>query len=99
MAKQTSTVQTSSVNGNKPVHTVRHRNIKATIWRNTSEQGGAFFNVTITRSYKNGDEWHDINSFGYDDLMNVAKLMYDAHSFITELRAKESAQSRPAARH
>jgi hypothetical protein len=35
--------------------------------------------------------WHDSTSFGYDDLMNVAKLLSDAHSVITEFRQKDHA--------
>jgi hypothetical protein len=75
---------------NQPVHTVRHRNIKASIWRNETEKG-PMYKVSIIRSYREGNEWRDTSSFGYDDLMNVAKLMYDAHSIISELRAREAA--------
>jgi hypothetical protein len=73
----------------QPVQTVRHRNIKASIWRNETEKG-PMYKVTVTRSYREGEEWRDTYSFGYDDLMNVAKLMYDAHSAITAMRAKEA---------
>lgn len=79
-------------NGNQPVHTVRHRRIKATIWRNETAKG-PMYNVTVTRSYQDEQGWHDSNSFAYDDLMNVAKLMYDAHGIISELRAKERVSS------
>lgn len=78
-------------NHNLPVHTVRHRNIKATIWRNQTENG-PMYNVTVARSYKDGEEWHDSHSFGYDDLMNLAKVLYDAHSYISNLRAQEFAR-------
>ena len=79
-----------SHDGNLPVHTVRHRNIKASIWRKETEKG-PMYKVSVTRSYREGNEWRDTNSYGYDDLMNVAKLMYDAHSVISSLRAKEAA--------
>jgi len=84
--------QTQTANGNKPVHTVRHRSLKATIWRNQSDNGVVYYNVSIVRSYRddNGD-WQDTQSFGYDDLMNVSALMYEAHAFISGLRAKEPA--------
>ncbi len=76
-------------NNRKPVHTLRHRRLKATIWRNETERG-PIFNVTIIRSYKQKDgEWRDSHSIGYDDLMNVAALMYEAHAFISAARAKE----------
>ena len=74
--------------GNRPVHTVRHRRLRATIWKNQTEKG-PIYNVTLSRSYRNGDEWRDSQSFSYDDLMNLAKVLFDAHSFISTLRAKE----------
>jgi hypothetical protein len=76
---------------NKPVHAVRHRNLKASIWVNQTEKG-PMYNVTVTRAYRENDRWHDSTSFGYDDLMNVAKLMYDCHTFISVQRAREAAE-------
>ena len=81
-------------NGNQPVHTIRHRSLKASVWRNETRTG-PMYNVTLVRSYKEGEEWHDTHSLGYDDLMNAAKLLYDAHSFITSQR---SSDARPAAK-
>ena len=84
--------QRPEANGaNKPVHTVRHRSIKATIWKNETANG-PMYNVTVLRSYKDDNgEWKDSNSIGYDDLMNVAALMYEAHAYISSLRAKDGA--------
>jgi hypothetical protein len=94
MAKQ----PVRTVNDNQPLHAVRHRNLKASIWRNETEKG-PMFNVTLVRSYREGETWHDSHSFSYDDLMNAAKLLYDAHSFITSERAREAAQAKlPVAR-
>jgi hypothetical protein len=91
MAKQAATT-------NQPVHTARHRSIKATIWRNQTDKG-PMYNVTITRAYRDGEEWHDSHSFGYDDLMHVAKLMYDCHSVISGLKAKDyAARAKPQPR-
>ena len=82
---------------NKPVHTVRHRSIKATIWKNETANG-PMYNVTVVRSYRDDNgEWKDSHSIGYDDLMNVAALMYEAHAYISELRAKESSPRTQAA--
>jgi len=87
---------------NRPLHTVRHRSLKATIWRNGTEKGD-LYNVVITRSYRDKEtqEWRDTHSIGYDDLMNVAALMYEAHSYISGLKAKSQLGSKPAtkARH
>ena len=84
---------------NKPVHTVRHRSIKATIWKNETSNG-PMYNVTVVRSYRDDNgEWKDSHSIGYDDLMNVAALMYEAHAHISALRAKEvGARNTPAKR-
>jgi len=87
-------VSKASPESNRPVQTLRHRSIKATIWRNSTAKGD-LFNVTISRSYrdKTTDEWRETQSIGYDDLMNVAALMYEAHAFISSLLAK-NAESR-----
>ena len=88
------TQQETAGTGNKPVHTVRHRSIKAAIWKNETSNG-PMYNVTVVRSYRddNGD-WKDTQSIGYDDLMNVAALMYEAHAYISSLRAKENGVAR-----
>ncbi len=83
--------------GRGPVHTVRHRNLKAAIWRNETAKG-AMYNVTITRSYREEEYWRDSHSFGYDDLMNLSALLYEAHAFISATRAAESADRLPARR-
>ena len=71
----------------RPVHTIRHRSLKVSIWRNDTAKGPVY-NVTLVRGYREGEEWKDSHSFGYDDLPIIAKLLHDAHSFITGLRAK-----------
>ena len=90
--------QSSATDANKPVHTVRHRSIKATIWKNETANG-PMYNVTIVRSYRDDSgEWKDSHSIGYDDLMNVAALMYEAHAYISSLRAKETTARNPGTR-
>ena len=81
----------SGGNGNRPVHTLRHRSIKAAVWRNDTEKG-PMFNVTIVRSFRDDSgQWRDSHSIGYDDLMNVAALMYEAHAHISQLLAEQTA--------
>lgn len=65
----------------KPVHEVRMGRIKAAIWANESENGTRH-NVTITRLYKDGDEWKTSTSFGREELPLVAKVADLAHSWI-----------------
>jgi hypothetical protein len=66
---------------NKPVHEVRLGRIKAAIWANRSDSG-VRHNVTVTRIYKDGEQWKDSASFGRDDLPLVAKVCDLAHSWI-----------------
>ena len=78
---------------NLPVFTYRHRALKAAVWKNESE-AGAFYNVTVTRSYKDGETWRESGSFGYDDVLIVAELLRTCHGFITREIAKQSKHAR-----
>jgi hypothetical protein len=74
-------------NGNKPVHTIRHGRIKATIWANQTQKG-LMYNVTFVRSYQDEqNNWHDSQSFGVLDLMTLAKAAFDAHTWISTQQA------------
>lgn len=75
---------------NTPVHAIRHRNLKASIWRNDTAKG-PMYKVTAVRSYREGNEWRDTHSFAFDELMNVAKLLADAHTWIAAQLAQENA--------
>ncbi len=75
--------------GNPPVFTVRHRAIKAVVWRNETENG-PMFNTTMSRSYKDGETWKESGSFGYDDILIVAELLRMCHGFILQEMAMSS---------
>jgi len=65
----------------RPVREVRLGRIRAAIWENET-QNGIRHNVTLSRLYKDGDEWKDSTSFGRDDLPLVSKVADLAHSWI-----------------
>ena len=65
----------------KPAHEIRLGSIKATVWQNQSENG-VRYNVSITRSYRDGDVWKDTQSFGRDDLPRVTKCADLAYEWI-----------------
>ena len=67
----------------KPVHEIRLGNIKAAIWKNSTDNGDRF-NATFTRLYKAGDDWKSTESFGRDDLLTVGKVADQAHTWIHE---------------
>ncbi len=82
------TPKTESLERKGPVREFRHRNLRATIWKNDTDKG-FMYNVTMTRMYRDGTSWKDSQSFGFDDLMNLAKLLADAHTYISMLREKD----------
>jgi len=65
----------------KPVQEVRLGAVKAAIWKNDTENG-VRYNTTFSRLYKDGDEWKNTDSFGRDDLLTLAKVADQAHSWI-----------------
>ena len=77
-------------NNNKPVKEVRLGAIKSSIWENQAGETTRY-NVTFKRIYKDGAEWKFTDSFGRDDLLLVAKVADQAHSWIFE--QKRSAET------
>ncbi len=73
----------------RPVHEVRIGLIKAAIWANRTEDG-VRHNVTFERCYKESEEWKSATSFGPDDLLKLAKVADEAHSWITRQRSASS---------
>ena len=66
----------------KPVHEIRLGRIRATIWAHRTESREAWFNVTVSRSYKDGNQWKDTSAFGRDDLPIVAKVADMAYAWV-----------------
>lgn len=65
----------------RPVREIRLGRIRAAIWENET-QNGTRHNVTLSRLYKDGEDWKDSTSFGRDDLPLVAKVADLAHTWI-----------------
>jgi hypothetical protein len=83
----------------QPAHKLRMGVLQVTIWRNHGEKGN-WYSVNPSRSYKQGDEtWKETDSLGFDDLLTMAKLLDQAHTWImhqqqTDAKGrKESAQA------
>ena len=71
----------SSETKTRPVHEIRLGRIRAAIWANET-QNGTRHNVTVSRIYKDGDDWKDSSSFGRDDLPLLMKVADQCHSWI-----------------
>ena len=65
----------------KPIHEIRLGFIKAAVWKNETESG-VRYNVTLSRLYKEDDNWKSTDSFGRDDLLLLSKVADQAHSWI-----------------
>ena len=88
----------SMKNKTKPIHEVRLGYIKAAVWKNETE-AGVRYNVTFSRLYKDGDQWGSTESFGRDDLLLLAKVADQAHSWIhAQNQEEQSANKAPASK-
>ena len=68
---------------NSPVHKLRYGAVDAAIWKNIREgMSGEFFSVTLSKRFKQGEDWKESKSFDERDLPTVAKAANDAHSWI-----------------
>lgn len=76
----------------RPVHEIRMGTIRAAIWSNTTTNG-IRHNITITRLYKDGDQWRDSYSFGRDDIPVAIKVLDRAHSWIYDNSESNSDKS------
>jgi hypothetical protein len=73
----------------QPAHEIRLGTIKATVWANIT-RSGSFFNVTIHRLYKEGEEWKQATNFSRNDLPLVAKVADRVHTWIFEQTASSA---------
>ena len=65
----------------QPAHKIRIGALQVTIWRNKGERGN-WYSVIPSRSYKNGDDWNETDSLGFDDLLAMGKLLDLAHTWV-----------------
>ena len=79
----------------KPTHEVRLGLIKAAVWRNETEVG-VRYNATFSRLYRDGDQWKSTESFGRDDLLTLAKVADNTHSWICAQNQEEHSATKAA---
>jgi len=81
----------------KPTHEVRLGSVKAAVWRNETETG-VRYNVTCSRLFRNGEQWDSTDSFGRDDLLLLAKVADQAHTWIHQREQEEAGNKKSAAK-
>ena len=73
----------------RPIHSIRAGRVELAIWENTRETGPPF-DVTLSRSYKDGETWKTVHNFSAYDVDNLLKAVAEAKGFI-EAKAKTEA--------
>jgi hypothetical protein len=80
----------------RPAFEVRYGRLKATVWRQDSEQSGPWYTTVLTRSYKDDSgNWQSSQSFGRDDMLVIAKLCDRVHSWIWQEQANQQRERQP----
>ena len=67
---------------NKPAKTIKLGRIRAKIWANRTDDQDVWFNVTVSRLYRDENTWKDSTSFRRDDLPVMAKAVDMAYAWI-----------------
>jgi hypothetical protein len=71
----------------KPIARVALHPVSAAIWRNEGNNGDALYNVTFERRYRDDSgKWASTASFGFIDLLVLAKVADMAYTQIYRLR-------------
>ena len=76
---------------NRPARSIRYGALEAAIWKNAGESGD-FLNTTFSRSFKQGEDWKQTDSFREADLPTLSKLALDAHTEIQTLKGEDTAE-------
>jgi hypothetical protein len=76
---------------NKPVHEIRLGSVRAAIWANIT-QNGVRHSVTISRSYRVGNDWKKTNSYGKEDLLVLEKITELAQKWLYKYETTQPSQ-------
>lgn len=72
----------------RPVAKGRVGNVQYAVWDNKTDAGGEFYKTTFELSYKEGETWKTSNSFGPNELLQLAKAADLAHTEVIKLQAQ-----------
>lgn len=77
-------MSTSTTATNRPAQTYRSGAVQAAVWKNEPAAGGSYFSLTLSRSYKQADDWKSTASFSTRDLLDLRRVLTSAEQFISE---------------
>lgn len=64
----------------KPVQTINYGAVRAAIWQNDTAKG-RFYDISFERLYRNDKTWEISRDFRARDLLLLAKVAMDAHTW------------------
>ena len=81
-----------NTNGNnRPAYAKRVGSIRVTVWQNQTADGKAFFNSSLVRRYKDGDEWKETNTLnGLADIASALFALSAAAKFISKTEDEQT---------
>ena len=81
----------------KPIETMRQGDVSASIWRNVSDDGKAFYNVTYQKRYQKDGETKYSSSFNAYDLDDLMRCTLDTRRYLLGRMKADQKEARPAA--
>jgi len=79
---------------NRPIHSFIYGSVSVALWKNPGEH---HYRTTLTRIYRDGENWGESLSFDDRDLPHVMKAAADAHSWIHQQKAMAATLPQPTA--
>ena len=76
---------------NKPTHEIKLGAIRATIWENATEDRDSWFNVSLSRRYRSGEEWKETSTFRRDDLPVAMMALDMAYRWVWRKQKRDAA--------
>lgn len=73
---------------NQPVHKETYGQIQTSIWRNEKEEFTSY-SASITKRYKDGDDWKSTTNFNVNDLPKLELAARKSYEKILELNRKK----------
>lgn len=73
----------TKADNNSPAFEARVGSVRVSVWKNESDSGAVYFNTTLERRYRDGDEWKSSTSFtGLGDCTLAAAALDLAREFL-----------------
>ena len=83
-------IEQEIISKNKPAFTDFRGRLKLTIWPNETDQG-IRYSSEITRTWKDGEDYHSTSRLDENDLLAAAKLAHVADDWVSVQRKNDRA--------